>query len=199
MRYAISPDTQFNNSGIGGVTKINYRNDFDFYKRYLIEANVNSPKTIQALLRQWDEELFSSHNDAKGHTNSENAETIHIDDDNDDEMAREMRMLELRSVSPQIGLDEDAGEAELLPAGDQLGNQDDEEDMYVPDNDIGMPAWMQAPLFPERQADPGPGDSDIDERAPHPGPSTPPTPAPAVIEPTVAKRGRPRGRGRVRK
>ncbi|KAF8173262.1 hypothetical protein BJ912DRAFT_932051 [Pholiota molesta] len=113
IRYGISPDTQFTNSGIGGVTKIHYRNDFDFYKRYLIEANANYPKTIQALLQQWDEELFASHNDAKGHTNSENTETIPIDDD-DDEMAREMQMLELRSVSPQTGLDEDAGQPCLL-------------------------------------------------------------------------------------
>jgi hypothetical protein len=169
-------------------------------------------------LQQWDEELFASHNDAKGHTNSENTETIPIDDD-DDEMAREMQMLELRSVSPQTGLDEDAGEAELLPRGDQL--LDNEEDMYTDGDDIGTPAWMQTPASPERQTDPGPGDLDIDERAPHPGPSTPPTPVPAaieppfveavakptviepvvepVVEPTVAKRGRTRASGRKRK
>ncbi|KAF8173261.1 hypothetical protein BJ912DRAFT_1065317 [Pholiota molesta] len=112
----------------------------------------------------------------------------------------------------------DAGEAELLPRGDQL--LDNEEDMYTDGDDIGTPAWMQTPASPERQTDPGPGDLDIDERAPHPGPSTPPTPVPAaieppfveavakptviepvvepVVEPTVAKRGRTRASGRKR-
>lgn len=184
MRYAISPDTQFNNSGIGGVTKINYRNDFDFYKRYLIEANANYPKTIQALLRQWDEELFASHNDVKGHTDAENAEVIPIDDD--DEMAREMQMLELRSDSPQNEPDGDPDEAELSPVDNQLGDEGEDENMHASDND---PDWMRAPIanpFPEQQADPGPGDLDIDEHAPDPGPHTAPTPAPTPPTPAPA-------------
>lgn len=107
VRYALSPDTRFDASGIGGKTNINYHADFDFYKRYLIEANAKIPKTIQALLNKWDREIFLNHNQSKGLANTDDAETIEINDDS--EIAEEMRNLLLvesqqESDEPEITL-----------------------------------------------------------------------------------------------
>lgn len=100
----LSKDDRFDSSGIGGQTQINYQADLEFYKRYLITAAAgDSGDFIGELFRTWDREVFEIHNKKKGLHNTEDTETIAINDDS--ELEHDMRMLglsERHSVEPEV-------------------------------------------------------------------------------------------------
>jgi len=51
------------NTGIGNITNINYRSDYNYYKCFLIEAAAleDTAKWTQELLLTWDSNIFAVH------------------------------------------------------------------------------------------------------------------------------------------
>lgn len=141
-----------------------------------------NPKTIEALLCEWNRELFDNHNRVKGHINAETEEVIPIDDD-DTEMARELQMLELSEGQQDPDKSSDEDDLPLIENQREHDHYNPTDDIYRGDIDVDLPAWAQAPArnaLPERQSTPG-NLSTISQRNNNPrhAPSTPLTPAPA--------------------
>ncbi|KAF9480049.1 hypothetical protein BDN70DRAFT_993004 [Pholiota conissans] len=98
VRFLLSKDKIFDGSGMGAESGINYLSDYDFYVRYIISAREINEGWHTALMKKWNTEVFLQHNIAKRFIQADTEEVINIDDneDEEDEMQREMRLLSLQ-------------------------------------------------------------------------------------------------------
>jgi len=60
--HSVSKDTSFDNSGIGKFSRINYRELYDYIKRFLTEARDAYPRWYDKLMKKWNQEVFAFHN-----------------------------------------------------------------------------------------------------------------------------------------
>ena len=60
--HSVSKDTSFDSSGIGKLSRINYRGLYDYIKRFLTEAKETNPRWYDKLMKQWNQEVFAVHN-----------------------------------------------------------------------------------------------------------------------------------------
>ncbi|KAF8953786.1 hypothetical protein BDZ97DRAFT_1767156 [Flammula alnicola] len=137
--YILSKDERFENGGIGPQMQINYLGDFEYYKRWLIEASHNpvSASWVEQLLARWDVEIFSTHNKHKGHFPASVNETEVIELDDAAEIERDLNMLHLTTP---------ADDWQLPGSGPNVTESDD--DFYVID---ALPAPMAPDPAPDSE------------------------------------------------
>ncbi|KAJ3505988.1 hypothetical protein NLJ89_g7125 [Agrocybe chaxingu] len=159
-RYGLSPDPAFRSNGIGSVTLIPYLTDFEYYKRWLVEAKHNplSADWFSGLISKWNLEVFSRHIRATGGDNPD-AEVVELDENtplNDgDAITRELDLFAALSLgNPPVPHRDHSSPAPLrhatdAPAPNHNDDDDDDEensDFYV--DELSNPPPQSAPPPP---------------------------------------------------
>ncbi|KAH9478467.1 hypothetical protein JR316_0008922 [Psilocybe cubensis] len=100
-RFTLSPDTRFDNGGVGPETGIDYTGDINYYKKYLtvLRDDPSTASYVNRLLKEWDAEVFSTHNAAMKRS-SDDADREVIDMDNiSDEIEQDIQRLHVAEAA----------------------------------------------------------------------------------------------------
>ncbi|TFK18476.1 hypothetical protein FA15DRAFT_675267 [Coprinopsis marcescibilis] len=103
LRFCLSPDTEFNGTGVGGESKISYIKDHDRCSR-LLQLSWHTPGT-QHIISHWDRMLFPTSTISPTAVNAPAQPSQGADNDSEGE---ELIMQGLAAVNLQSNEDEDA-------------------------------------------------------------------------------------------
>ena len=96
IRYLLSTDQRFDDGGIGAISGIKYKEDYEAYIKFLYDAKENKHKWYNQLLERWDDEAFINCKKAnvKKTGRSTTASSENVIDDREVEIAQGLATLD---------------------------------------------------------------------------------------------------------